>query len=78
MREIHSMDIVVRAVFYENNKYCPEAFWDECLYELKIINMMYDERTDLSERTNINKTSAWRECYGPHYLYLFNYSLKLL
>ena len=33
--EIHSMIIVVRAVFYENNKYYPQVFLDECLYKLK-------------------------------------------
>ena len=32
--EIPSMTIVVRAIFYENNKYCPQVFLDECLYKL--------------------------------------------
>ena len=32
--EIPSMIIVVRAVFHENNKYYPQFFLDECLYEL--------------------------------------------
>ena len=32
--EIPSMIIVVRAVFYENNKYYPNFFLDECLYKL--------------------------------------------
>ena len=27
------MVIVVRAIFYENNKYYPQVFLDECLYE---------------------------------------------
>ena len=58
MRESHSMDIVVRAVFHENNKYCSQAFSDECLYELEIIKMMYYKRIDVSERIDINKTSA--------------------
>ena len=31
--EIPSMIIVVRAVFYENNKYYPQVFLDECLYK---------------------------------------------
>ena len=34
MIEIHSMIIVVRAVFYKNNKYYPQVFLDECLYQL--------------------------------------------
>ena len=32
--EIHSMIIVVTAVFHENNKYYPQFFLDECVYKL--------------------------------------------
>ena len=32
--EIYGMTIVVKAVFHENNKYCPQVFLDECLYKL--------------------------------------------
>ena len=32
--EIPTMTIVVRAGFHENNKYYPQVFLDECLYEL--------------------------------------------
>ena len=28
------IEIVVRAVFYENNKYYPQVLLDECLYKL--------------------------------------------
>ena len=28
------MVIVVRAIFYENNKYLPQVFLDECLYKI--------------------------------------------
>ena len=31
--EIPSMVIVVIAIFYENNKYYPKVFLDECLYK---------------------------------------------
>ena len=34
MIEIPSMIIVVRAVFYKNNKCYPQVFLDECLYQL--------------------------------------------
>ena len=37
MIEIPSMTIVVRDIFYENNKYYPPVFLDECLYKLQII-----------------------------------------
>ena len=33
-KEIPSMIIVVRAIIYENNKYYPQLFLDECLYKL--------------------------------------------
>ena len=32
--EVPGMIIVVRAVFYENNKYYLQVFSDECLYKL--------------------------------------------
>ena len=33
--ETHSMIIVVRAIFLENNKYYPQFFLDESLYNLE-------------------------------------------
>ena len=30
--EIHTITIVVRTIFYENNKYYPQVFLDECLF----------------------------------------------
>ena len=32
MKKIPSMIIIVTAVFYENNKYYPQFFLDECLH----------------------------------------------
>ena len=32
--EIHSIMIVVRAIFNENNKHYPQVFLDECLHKL--------------------------------------------
>ena len=32
--KIPAIKIVVRAVFHENNKYYPQLFLDECLYEI--------------------------------------------
>ena len=31
--KVHSMIIVVRAVFHESNKYYPQVFLDGCLYK---------------------------------------------
>ena len=30
--EINTITIVVRTIFYENNKYYPQVFLDECLF----------------------------------------------
>ena len=32
--EIPIMTVVIRAVFYENNKYYPQDFLDKCLFEI--------------------------------------------
>ena len=32
--EIHSIMIVARAIFNENNKHYPQVFLDECLHKL--------------------------------------------
>ena len=32
--KIHNMTIVIRSAFQEDNKYYPQVFLDECLYEL--------------------------------------------
>ena len=32
--EIPVMIVIVRAIFYESNKYYPQFFLDECLFEL--------------------------------------------
>ena len=34
MKKIPSMAIVVRAIFYEDIKYYPQVFSDECLYKI--------------------------------------------
>ena len=30
---IHMLTVIVRSVFQENNRYYPQVFLDECLYE---------------------------------------------
>ena len=32
--KLHMLTVIVRSVFQEDNKYCPQVFLDECLYEL--------------------------------------------
>ena len=38
--------------------------------------MLYFARTDISEGTDVNKTSASKECDICHYWYFLNYSFK--
>ena len=33
--EIYNMVIVIRAIFYENNKYFPQVFFAKCLFEIR-------------------------------------------
>ena len=40
--EIPVMVIVVRAIFYDNNKYYPQLFLDECLYEISKCYIMIE------------------------------------
>ena len=35
--EIPTITIAVRSIFFENNKYYPQIFLDECLYKIKNI-----------------------------------------
>ena len=38
--------------------------------------MLYFDRIDVSEGTDVNKTSASKECDICHYFYFLNYSFK--
>ena len=38
--------------------------------------MLYDDRTDVSEGIDVNKTSASKECDVCHYWYFLNYIFK--
>ena len=38
--------------------------------------MLYYDIMDVSERTDINKTSVSNECYICHYFYFLNYRFK--
>ena len=70
--KIAVMVIVIRAIFYENNKYCPQVVLDECLY--KIQKLLYYDRIEVSEGIDVNKISTSKECDVCHYWYFLNYS----
>ena len=38
--------------------------------------MLYFDGTDVSERIDVNKTSAWKECNICHYWCFLNYSFR--
>ena len=38
--------------------------------------MLYDNRIDVAEGIDVNKTSESKECDVSHYLYFLNYSFK--
>ena len=40
------------------------------------MKMLYYDRIDVSERTDVNKASASKECDICHYWYFLNYSFK--
>ena len=40
------------------------------------MKMLYYDRIDVSEGTDVNKTSASKECDVCHYWYFLNYSFK--
>ena len=54
MLKLYDMVIVVRSVFNECNKYYPQAFLHEYLYELKMLEY---HSTDVSEGSDVNKTT---------------------
>ena len=70
--QIPVMVIVVKYIFYENNKYYP-VFLDKCLWNIK---RLYYDRIDVSRGIDVNKTSASKECDICQYLYFLNYSFK--
>ena len=61
--KLHSLTIVVRSVFQEDGKYCPQVFLDECLYELQ---MLENDRIDISERIDISKMNVPKKCNICH------------
>ena len=74
---ISVMIIVVRAILYENNKYCPHGFLDECLYEiLNNIKVLYYDRIDVSEGIGVQKTSTSKTSDIFYYWCFLSYSFK--
>ena len=65
--ELRMLTIIVRSVFEKDNKFYPQAFLDECLYELW--TMIQLDRIDDSNGIyldNTDKSKGWKIC---HYNY---------
>ena len=67
------MTIVIRSVFEEYGKFYPQIYLDECLYKLQMVEC---DRIDISERIQINKTNASKECKICHYQYFKDIGFK--
>ena len=67
------LTVIVRSVFEEDGKYYSQVFLDECLYE---VQMPEYDRIDISERIDISKTNASKECNICHYWYVLDKNLK--
>ena len=59
------MTIIIRSIFSKNGKFYPQLFLYEALYEF--IKMLRYQKIDISERIDINKTNASKECEVCHY-----------
>ena len=74
MLKLDMLTIIVRSIFEEDGKYYTQVFLDKCLYE--VLMREYD-RIDFSDKIEINKTNASKECYICHYWHYldkkFNY-----
>ena len=76
---LYLLTIIVRCIFEEDDKFYPQLYLDDCLYEFPVasnILMLEYDRTDIFERTDVNKTSASKECGIFHYWYFKDICFK--
>ena len=75
--EISAMTIVARAVFHKNNKYYRQLFLDEWLHKLlNNIKMLHFDKIDVSKGTDVNKTSASKDCDICQCRYFLDFGFK--
>ena len=63
----------MESVFEDEDKFYPQVYLDECLYELQMLE--YD-KIDISEGIDVNKTNALKECDICHYWYFKDIGFK--
>ena len=71
--KLNNMIIVARTVSHEGKKYYPQAFLDERLCKLKMLNC---DRIDVSEGIAATKANGLHECIICHYWYFLEIKRK--
>ena len=66
--------MIIRSAFSQNGKFYPQLFLDDAL--LWIIKMLRYQKIDVSDRIDINKTSASKECELCHYWFFKDIGFK--
>ena len=70
------MTITIRCVFEEDDKLYLQAFLDDTLYELSVCKMLEQDKIDISEGIDVDKTSASKEPDICHYWYFKDIGFK--
>ena len=69
--KFHNMTITIRF-----GKLYPHVFLDDTLYEWNVLKMLEYDRIDISEETDVNKTSLSKEGDICHYWYFKDIGFK--
>ena len=74
---VYNMIIVVRSVFYEDNKHCSQVFlrwmsiWIKNVHKNNI-KILYYDWIDVCEVIDVNKTNVSKECIIYHCWYVLD------
>ena len=73
MLKLHMSTVIIKSVFEEDGRYYTHVFLAECLHE---VYMLENDRINISEGININKTNVSKECDIFHYWYFLERFFK--
>ena len=62
--KFHALTVIVRCIIEKNNKYYPEIYLDDALYELKRLEY---KKIDISEGIDTDKSHNSKECSVCHF-----------
>ena len=71
--KFYDMTLTIRSVFEEDGKLYPKVFLEDSLYELTYKKARIQDKIDISEGIDVNKTSLSKECDICHYWYFRRY-----